>query len=449
MSQCSRSLWQPVSNYEFVEEEFALSSSSIIVRPLASPAEYALHFQSADAEFSPDPSPASALSAQEITTTRPEFRAEQLRGAFRDGEQIGSYSIFEWVLRVGAARLATGCIGGVVTYSAYRNSGVATALMHDAIDYARTHRLALLLLDGIPKFYHRFGYSDVFDQSVQEIDRSAILAQPASSHTVLAATPEDAASILSLYEHHYGPFSGSFTRTLEQQIHRLEHRPADNPVWLAVHPDRRTEGYLTLRGAYRSKATELAVDNWDAARALLQHHARLLEESDAPLTLLYQIPPAAPILQQMIDSLEVPDTSRWQHPADEWVVRSQTFHHRNAGWMARLVDFATVASAMLPEWQERWRRSLAQWSGNLLLTVGNEGCILCINGSELQMINLGMDRAEIIQLTPELFTQVLFGSRSIGSAIHQQGVSMDDDVLAVLNVLFPTGHNWIPASDWF
>ena len=427
-----------------------MSSSSIIVRPLASPAEYRLHFQFADAEFSPDPSPTSALYVQQVTTTRPEYRPEQLRGAFRGGEQVGSYIIYEWMLRMGAARLATGCIGGVVTYPAYRNQGVATALMHDAIDYARTHHLALLLLDGIPKFYHRFGYSDVFDQSVQEIDRAAILAQPQSTHTVRAVTQEDAASILTLYDRHYGPFSGSFTRTMEQQIHRLQHRPSDNPLWLAVHPDGRPEGYLALRsGVHRSQASELAVDNWAAARALLRHHARLLEGSAAPPTLLYLIPPAAAVLQEMIDHLEVPDTSHWKHPADEWVVRSQSFHHRDAGWMARLVDLPAVTQAMLPEWQERWRRSLAHWSGNVLLTVGDESCMLQIEGSELQLVNQDIDAAEVIQLTPERFTQVLFGYRPTASVVHQHGTLIYNDLLSVLNVLFPTGHCWIPASDWF
>jgi hypothetical protein len=37
----------------------------------------------------------------------------------------------------------------------------------------------------------------------------------------------------------------------------------------------------------------------------------------------------------MIDHLEVLDTWHWKHPADEWVVRCQTYHHRDAGWMAR------------------------------------------------------------------------------------------------------------------
>ena len=78
-----------------------MGSSSIIVRPLASPTEYELHFQFADQAFSPDPSPASVRYWQQVTTTRPDYRPEQLRGAFRGGEQLGSYILHERVLRMG------------------------------------------------------------------------------------------------------------------------------------------------------------------------------------------------------------------------------------------------------------------------------------------------------------------------------------------------------------
>ena len=77
-----------------------------------------------------------------------------------------------------------GCIGGVYTRAEFRNQGVATALMHDAIEYAQAHKYSLLLLDGIPNFYHRYGYCDVYDLSTQEINRRAILALPEGSYTV-------------------------------------------------------------------------------------------------------------------------------------------------------------------------------------------------------------------------------------------------------------------------
>lgn len=425
-------------------------SSPILVRALASPTEREMHFQLADQAFSPNPSPASVQHWQQFVTTAPEYRPEQLRGAFRDGEQLGSYIFHERTLRMGAARLLTGCIGAVVTYPAHRHQSVATALMQDAINYARSHQYPLLLLDGIPKFYYRFGYTDMFDQSTQDIDRTAVLAQPPSPLSVRLATSADAASILALYDRHFGPYTGSFMRTVEQQAHRLQYRSPDNPLWLAVDPAGLPQGYLSLRGGTdRSQAQELAADTWAAALALLQHHARSLDGSEAPASLRYRIPPRGPILQWMIASLEVPDTSHWKNPAEEWVVQSHSYHHRFAGWMARLVSIPVLARALLPEWQSHWQRSLAHWSGTISLLVGEETCTLRINGRDLSLIDQPEATAEAIQLTPQLLTQLVFGYRPVTWMTQQTGQSFTSDLLSVLGVLFPVGHTWIPSSDWF
>ena len=148
------------------------------VRALATVGAREKHCQCANQAFSHEPSPARARHWYQCVTTSPGYRPEQLRGAFRDGEQVGSYMIEERTMQVGTARLLTGCIGAVVTYPGHRYQGVATALMHDTLAYARSHRYALLLLDGIPKFYYRYGYDDVFDVAVQDIDRAAVLAHP-------------------------------------------------------------------------------------------------------------------------------------------------------------------------------------------------------------------------------------------------------------------------------
>lgn len=427
-----------------------MASSPIIVRPLATPTEYKLHFQFADQAFSSEPSSTSALYWQQYVTCWPDYRPEQLRGAFRDGEQLGSYIIHERTLRMGEAQLLTGCIGTVVTYPAYRQQGVATALMNDAIDYARLHQHTLLLLDGIPNFYHRFGYIDMLSQSIHDIDRGAILAQPRSRHTVRPATQYDAESLLSLYDRHYGPITGSFIRTLDQQIYRLQQQSPDNPLLLAINPEGQPQGYLSLQsGNDRSQAREFAADNWSAAIALLQYHAILLDGPTAPTFLRYRLPPTTPALQWMIDYLDVFKTTNWEHPADEWVIRSQTFHHRDAGWMACLVHLPTLAHALLPEWQARWKRSLSHWSGNVLLSVGEERCVLRIDGTKLQLVDKLLGAAEEIQIMPHTFIQILFGYRPVAWVAHQHNQSIKGDLLSVLNVLFPLGHTWIPVSDWF
>src|SRR5438309_11940933 len=106
-----------------------MMASSLVVRPLKSLEEYDLQFQLSDQAFA-EQERTSAESVQRwrhYVTNMPDFRPEQLRGIFRDGEQLGGYILFERLLRMGAANISTGCISAVVMHPAHRHKGAATA----------------------------------------------------------------------------------------------------------------------------------------------------------------------------------------------------------------------------------------------------------------------------------------------------------------------------------
>jgi hypothetical protein len=181
----------------------------------------------------------------------------------------------------------------------------------------------------------------------------------------------------------------------------------------------------------RSQALELAADNWGTALALLRYHAQLLEGPAAPSTLRYRLPPTAPVLHWMIGHLEVLDTSHWTHPADEWVVRIQSFHHRDAGWMARLVDLPTFTQTMLPEWQSAGDDLYPTGQAHSPLGVGDASCVPQIEGTELRLVNQGSGAEEAIHLTSELFIQVVFGYHSVAWAVQQSGQFVNSELLAL------------------
>ena len=162
--------------------------TSIVVRPLSSAEEYTLYSRLADTAFSDPPSEESVRRWQEYVRQSPDFRSEQMRGVFRDGQLMGGCVVHERLLQMGATRISTGCISGVVTSPDYRKQGVAAALMQDTIEFARSNNHALLLLDGIAKFYYRYGYVDMFDVTDIEIDRGAVLALTPGAYTIRPAT---------------------------------------------------------------------------------------------------------------------------------------------------------------------------------------------------------------------------------------------------------------------
>ncbi|MFL5704805.1 MAG: enhanced intracellular survival protein Eis [Ktedonobacteraceae bacterium] len=420
--------------------------SSLVVRSLASAEEYNAYFRMTDVAFSTQPSEESVQWWMRFLTQSPGFRAEQLRGVFRDGQLMGGCTVHERVLRMGAARISTGCIGAVVTSPDYRKQGVATALMQDTYDFAQSNNHALLLLDGIPKFYGRYGYIDMFDVASVEVDRSTILAQSPVGYHTRPASIDDAADILALYNDHYSTSTGSFERSLELQAYRLHH--ARMPPVVALSPQGHVVGYLFHgTGDEVAMGREIAAYDWDALRALLYYHAHVLDGDNAPRTLLYLLPLDAPMTQWMIDALEVPNTSEWHSPAQEWGVRGLTYHHRFTGWMGRLINFPAVMAAMLPEIQARWRRSLAQWSGDIILTVDGETCVLRIDGADVQLAAHPGASGYRLELTPQALIQCIFGYRQLSRLADIS--HLPEDVHSALALFFPLGHTWLPGSDWF
>ncbi len=424
-----------------------MSISSLVVRSLVSTEEYLAYFRMTDAAFSTQPSEDDVQWWMGFVTQKPDFRAEQLRGAFSDSQLMGGYTFHERILRMGDARISTVCIGGVVTSPEYRKQGVATALMQDALDFARNNNHALLLLDGIPKFYARYGYIDMFDMTTVEVDRSAILVHPPSGYSIRLATVDDAADLLALYNHCFSTYTGSFDRSLELQTYRLRHR--QTPPVVALSPRGNVVGYLLHgTGDELARGREIAAYDWDALLALMQYHANLFDGDNAPRTLLYLLPLDALMTHWMIDRLEVPDTSQWLSSAHEWGVRGLTYHHRFTGWMGRLINFPALITAMLPEFQARWRRSLARWSGDIILTVDRETCAFHIDSTDVQLAaSPTSTTAYGLELTPQALIQCIFGYRQLSQLTDIS--HLPGEARSALTMLFPMGHTWIPGTDWF
>ena len=429
-----------------------MSNSAIVIRKPANDAEIATHFKWDYVAFQREENPEQLVLEQRVKTmtSMPGFHADQVRSVFLDDELVGGCLVFARELRVGCASILTGCIGGVFTRPEYRQRHIATALMQDAIEFARARNYGLLLLDGIPNFYYRYGYCDIFDVSVQEIVRSALLALPASPYTVRPATIEDSEQVLALYNRYYSPYTGSFVRTGAFQRYSLErYFNTEKPLWLALEPDGQPRGYLALDYATgQNTALEFAADNWEATVALLRHHASLVEGPRAPATLRYFLPGDSPTMQQLIDHLAISEAPE-QQPPFKWTVFDQTYRYRYAGWMARLVQLPVVAQAMLPEWQVRWRCSLANWSGDVVLAIGEETIAVRIAGSDVQLLEQAPATADVVPLTPQVFVQLLFGYRPASWALQQCGQPIDDILHTVLSILFPSGNTWIARSDWF
>ena len=345
------------------------SRSPIVVRPLQTPEEVARFAELGVSTFFHVPSeavPTVAAGWNERLACNPRFAPEQRRGAFREGTYLGGYLIQERELRMGDARIPTGCIGMVVTVEQYRRQGVGAALLADALRFATERRLGLLLLDGIPNFYAQFGYSDIFDITVQAISRAAIRQQPASPVPVRLATAEDAPALLALYEQRYGGYTGSFARTLAEEQQLLSIR-ADNAPLVALGDDSVPVGYLYFGwGGDHAFGLEVAAADFPAALALLQRQDELLREAegqeshdgehDEPATVVrWRLPRDCPTAYALADHLTLATASSEGEPGTQWSVCPQTYALPNAAWMARVGNL-TRRARRCPNGDDDWRR---------------------------------------------------------------------------------------------
>ncbi|HET8846050.1 MAG TPA: GNAT family N-acetyltransferase, partial [Ktedonobacteraceae bacterium] len=194
-------------------------TTAIEIRPLANEAERAAYFRlNAQIFRSQEEIEIVAATRQRFITGMPTFDPAQLRGAFLSGQLVGGYVHLKRFLNIEETQILTGCISGVCTEASFRKRGIAAALMIDALDFAQKQEQHLLMLHGIPDFYHRFKYIDVCEDLPEYSFKHELIATlPATSYQVRPLTREDTPAILKLYLEQQGlspvSFAGSRTPT--------------------------------------------------------------------------------------------------------------------------------------------------------------------------------------------------------------------------------------------
>ncbi|HWZ19963.1 MAG TPA: GNAT family N-acetyltransferase [Ktedonobacteraceae bacterium] len=369
----------------------------------------------------------------------PDFQMIQLRSTFYGKTYVGSYRIQERWLCVESSRLSIGCIGGVVIDQDYRHQGVATAMMQDALAFAQNRQYSFLLLDGIPDYYQQHGFIDVIEDMPQHaVRRELIPDQPSEQCFVRVAELSDAAHLLALYVEHNRDSICTFapSRTAARQVHYLKNWPEEHLPLLAFNKDGKLEGYLLLssrRGQF--EAFEVAANTWPAVLALLHYQNTLNAGELASQTEVSWPLPLTDITSNLL--------------ADHLPLRSEINIIPDGGWMARMVSFSAVVQTLLPLWEERWLKHQSEWTGVLALVVDEERCTLELTSSTINRFDRLIGEEQEVRFSQQVFTQLVFGFRPVTWAAIQAGQRVPDELVPILDVLFPHKQSWIAGSDYF
>jgi hypothetical protein len=331
--------------------------------------------------------------------------------------------------------------------------------MADAITFARERGFPLLLLGGIPDFYHRFGYADVMERAAHGVDAAQLPPDPAdrpAGVTVRPAGEADAPALLALYERHYGARPGGFRRSLRWQqslLAPVASGPGETLYLIAHDPGGAPCAYACLRDAEPARAIEAGADSWPGALALLRAQAALVaSRGEPPAALTWHVPPGR---------------ETHLHLADHLLLTTEIRSRPSAGWLARPAHLPALFAALAPALAARWSESRVAWTGALRLDVAADAatdqpagaCTLRLAPGACDVApDTGATpsdpepAATPLQLTPSAFTQLVFGFRPLSWLARQPGCVLPDPAhpaRAALEALFPACPAWIAGSDHF
>jgi predicted N-acetyltransferase YhbS len=416
------------------------ASLDFVIRSPETAEEIEQYFRLNAETFRPDEDTVLVASRRRRMVERdPDVQLIDLRSAFYGKTYVGSCRMQERWLCLESSRLRIGCIGGVATHQDYRHLGIATALMKDALASAHNRQYSFLLLYGIPDYYQQYGFIDVIEDMPQHAIRLALIPYRSTErYFVRVAERSDAATLLALYVEHNQASMCTFapTRTVARQVHYLQNWFEINLPLLAFNEEGKPEGYVLLskrKGEYY--AYEVAANTWPAVLALLHYQHTLYEgELQSQAEVFWPLPLTDATYYFLTDHLPM---------------RSELETYPNGGWMARMVSFSALVQSLLPLWQDRWHKQHVEWTGVVVLAVDEERCILELSPPLVRLIDRLASKEQEVKFSQQVFTQLVFGFRPVSWAARQTGQHVPDELIPILDVLFPHKQSWIAGSDYF
>jgi predicted N-acetyltransferase YhbS len=337
--------------------------------------------------------------------SQPGFDMACHRLALLDGRIVAHVKAERRRLNYGSVQIPFGGIGIVCTDPAYQRRGIAAALMWDTIAYMKARGDVLSLLAGIPAYYPRFGYRNLWPNGWLNFKAAAAAALDAPLG-MRAAEVADIPQLAALYEHCWG-HRVTAPRSPDWWRWRIETYPPD---YLRVFENRsgQIEGYAAGQGW----ETEIVAATSAATRSLAAHSGQMALEAGEN-TVTWLLPP---------DDRAIYDVRRWLN--SEYRIE----YNPTADWMGLILDGARLRDILMPE---------------ITLQTGldERGLILDI---QPEIVHIGLrGQDEDIELDHGTFLPVMFG------ALPPRMLDVSADAQRLLERLFPPRVAMLAPADWF
>ena len=382
-----------------------------------------------------------------------------------DEEWLSGLGLREFQMRFGSEHLTMGGIEGVLTKEEHRNKGYSRRVMEAAIAYMNENRFDVSMLFAIPNFYHKFGYATVIPEIWIDFRREEAQAA-ASTYQIRKVEMEDGPKISTLYAANNAQRTGTLVRG-ETHWKRFNMESPTNTYGsdFGVFVDPYGEESLTFgrNGAsdWERKAIDLFVVLDEGDEVIGYFTCDATEENCILCDIGFQNEAIfETVVRFLADRAKRIGVSQIlchlpiDHPFAIFCRRYDCLTHiqnrKNSGGMMRIINQSSTLKKIIGELEKRLQRAdyLSQWRGKLLISTDiGQDCLEIDQGSVAH--TNGQANGFHLEVPQDKLIQLMMGRRSIEDLAIEPDVSVSEDIIPVLDTLFPIGHPHVWWPDRF
>lgn len=337
---------------------------------------------------------------------------------------VTHYGVWDYPMRIGAARVRVGGIGAVATDGDFRKRGLMARTARASIDAMAGLGYDLSILFGIEDFYHRFGYIRAWSDTTWTV-RPADLPKERPAGRLRKFAPVHRDDVAAIYNRENATRTGTAVKPTYPRCMYL--RPMEGRLWTDSRG--RTAGYVVfLRKPGLIECVEVGGDLDQVLRVL----AALARQGGCQDVQFSTFSDASPLIRRLRQGSG----------------KAETRHLRSGGAMVLTVNLAATLGKMAPELTRRLRASLlAGWKGRLLVADGRQEAMLVIDRSRVR-VEPGARAAHAIRGGDEI-AQLLIGADDPDAIFEARGTRLTGDARRLAGVLFPNQHPQLSLRDRF
>lgn len=339
-----------------------------------------------------------------------------------DGHIVTHYGVWDYQMRIGAARVRTAGIGVVATDGNCRGHGLMDKTARASIAAMRPAGYDFSLLFGISNFYHRFGYTRAWSDTSYFVPVSELPTEKPAG-TITEFEPAPRADLAQLYNRAFAATTGTAVRPTYRAALNLR-KEVTGFAWKKAGV---LAGYVFIAfSGQRAECHEAVGDAEQVLRVigLLARQRHCTEVRFDPL----------PIHSDLARRLR------------QGSCRAETHYVRCGGAMIRTINLSQALSKMTGVLAERLASSpLKSWQGTLALANAEESAALQIARGRIKVCPGGRSVHRLA--AGDELSQFLLGTDAPAEIIARGQTRCRGAAAELAEVLFPAQHPILHAAD--